>query len=80
MELKERVGINVDVDWRIIFSANIWKLKEKEPGLQHYQRLVNKNSDNVPTCTTTNCPLSGLCRCVIPTIFAHICVSAKRVN
>jgi len=43
MELKERVGNNVDVDWRIIFSANIWKLKEKEPGLQHYQRLVNKN-------------------------------------
>jgi len=34
MELKERVGNNVDVDWRIIFSGNIWKLKEKEPGLQ----------------------------------------------
>jgi len=25
MELKERVGNNVDVDWRIIFSGNIWK-------------------------------------------------------
>jgi len=29
MELKERVGNNVDVDWRIIFFGNIWKLKER---------------------------------------------------
>jgi len=25
MELKDRVENNVDVDWRIIFSGNIWK-------------------------------------------------------
>jgi len=25
MELRERVGNNVDVDWRIIFPGNIWK-------------------------------------------------------
>ena len=34
MELEEKVGNNVDVDWKIIFSGNIWKYKVKEPGLQ----------------------------------------------
>ena len=41
MELKERVEDNVDVDWRIIFSGNIWKLKGKGTGFTTHIHPLN---------------------------------------